>query len=320
MTAIQEMLISILTNETFNKVHNQFINPGTSVIQIDIEGLDYRLLKPDETTINLELLNTMPIRSKIDGKIIMYYMPIGYFSLGSGNLEFTVVKYFENDINFLNDRNMLPLKMKINNLSLIENALLAAFSMEAVQIAVEYRDANLTVNGLDLDIFMTFEGYPQSYLNDKYGLLTPLAAYMTRREGKIKPNPIYNELYARLDNMKLLTAYKSLGSKEIKSENNRIENWVNKTFMGSQFNSFIYDVSENFDELKRKGLPFAMASFDINDDTSIAIGMEREDQTPRDFINENQNNKFIIDMSISPRSILKNKEKRIVYSAKKIQL
>ena len=39
MTATQEMLISLLTKETLDKVNKQFINSDTGIIHIEIDGL-----------------------------------------------------------------------------------------------------------------------------------------------------------------------------------------------------------------------------------------------------------------------------------------
>ena len=329
MSPTQEMLISLLTKETLDKVNKQFINSGTSIIHFEIDGLGYRLFKPTETNINLEFLNTMPfgfsetqnipgIGIGRTGKSIMYYLPIGYFTQSIGNHEFTVVKAFENDMDYLINNNKISMPIKINKLSLEENALLAAFSIESAARAEKYEDASYTANGLFCDIYMCSDGFPQVFLDDRHGLRGPIAAYLIREENMVKPITTYKKLFDKFNSMGLLTAFKKLGSQEIKNTNTGIGDWVHKVFNGSLFNSGIYDDSESLEELKRKGYPYSMASFDINNDTSIAIGMERGNQTPRDFMNENQNNNFILDMSIPKKTILTMRGKRIVYYAKKV--
>lgn len=328
MTATQEMLISLLTKETLDKVNKQFINSVTGIIHIEIDGLDYRLFKPTATNINLEILNTMSfdfsetqnipgIGRGSTGKSIMYYLPIGYFTQIKGIPELTVVKAFENDIDYLINNNKLSLPIKINKLSLKENALLAAFSIESATRAEKYEDASYTANGLFCDIYMCSDGFPQVFLDDRHGLSGPIAAYLIKEKNMVNPITDYKELFDKFNSMGLLTAFKILGTQEIQNTNTEIGDWANKVFNGSQFNSGIYDDSESLEELKRKGYPYAMASFDINNDISIAIGMERSNQSPRDFMNENHNNKFILDMSIPKKTILTMRGKRLVYYAKK---
>ena len=165
---------------------------------------------------------------------------------------------------------------------------------------------------------MCSDGFPQVFLDDRHGLRGPIAAYLIREENMVKPITTYKKLFDKFNSMGLLTAFKKLGSQEIQKTNTGIGDWIHKVFNGGQFNSGIYDDSESREELKRKGYPYSMASFDINNDTSIAIGMERGNQTPRDFMNENQNNNFILDMSIPKKTILTMRGKRIVYYAKKV--
>ena len=46
-----------------------------------------------------------------------------------------------------------------------------------------------------------------------------------------------------------------------------------------------------------------MASFEIDTNEFIVIGMDRDNQSPRDFIAENQNNRFVLDNSKPSRTI-----------------
>jgi hypothetical protein len=72
---------------------------------------------------------------------------------------------------------------------------------------------------------------------------------------------------------------------------------------GKEFNSGLYDESYDIFKLKEMGLPFAMACFEIDTNEFILIGMDRDDQTPRGFIEENHNNNFVLDHFKPSRTI-----------------
>lgn len=97
-----------------------------------------------------------------------------------------------------------------------------------------------------------------------------------------------------------------------------MKNWDNKTFKGSQFNSGVYDESYDIFELEKMGLPFAMACFEIGNNEVIAIGMDRSNQSPRDFIDENQNDEFVLDTSKAARKIKTMFGDKIVHYAKRV--
>ena len=90
-----------------------------------------------------------------------------------------------------------------------------------------------------------------------------------------------------------------------------IENWKKKVFKGSHFNSWFYGSS--LDECKKMGYPYSNACFNIDNNTVIAIGTAH-DESPRDLIDNNQNNNFTIDMSINPLTL----GDKTIYYAKKV--
>src|SRR5689334_6079944 len=96
-----------------------------------------------------------------------------------------------------------------------------------------------------------------------------------------------------------------------------IDQWKGKEFKGSQFNNGVYDETYPLFQLKEMGLPFAMACFEIGQNEVIAIGMERDNQSPRDFMKENQNNTFMLDESKPSRKIRTMFGEKTVYYAKK---
>jgi hypothetical protein len=55
-----------------------------------------------------------------------------------------------------------------------------------------------------------------------------------------------------------------------------IENWQNKKFKGSLFDSGLYNDTFDIFKLKETNLPYAMASFEIDTNECIIIGMDRD--------------------------------------------
>ena len=97
-----------------------------------------------------------------------------------------------------------------------------------------------------------------------------------------------------------------------------IKDWENKKFKGSNFKDWTYDYSMPIGELEKTGYPFAMACFAVNDKEFIAVGVERSDQSPRDFINANQNKDFILDLNKKPKQMQTMIGTGTVYYAKKV--
>lgn len=224
MTPTQEMVMTLFTKDTLDKVKKQFSN-GTEIVPVDSFDMSFRLFKPQTDNINLELLIQMPIETgeeqDIPGigkgrmqKTVMFFKPIGYFKqkkgIFSNDLEVTVVKEFENDFDFLIKNNQVPSNIKTQKLSLEENAVLASFSMEAAIRAQKYEDDSFFANGLYCDIFMTFDGYPQVFLDDRHGLNGPIAAYLLREQNSVNPMIQYKELFDKFHSMSLMTAFKRL--------------------------------------------------------------------------------------------------------------
>lgn len=77
--------------------------------------------------------------------------------------------------------------------------------------------------------------------------------------------------------------------------------WVNREFKGSDFNGFNYDHSLTPEELKKIDYPYCSACIELEDDVVIAV--DSGELSPRDFIEQNQNTKFILDAFKHPRKI-----------------
>lgn len=224
MTPTQEMVMTLFTKDTLDKVKEQFRN-GTEILPVDSFDMSFRLFKPTTYNINLELLIQMPIETgeeqNMPGigkgrmqKTITFFKPIGFFQKSKSNfsndLEVTVLKEFENDLNFLKNDNRVPTNIQLNKLTLEENAVLASFSMEAAIRAEKYQDDSFIANGLHCEIFMTFDGYPQVFLDDRHGLNGPIAAYLLREKNSVNPMSQYKEFFDKFHSMSLMTAFKQL--------------------------------------------------------------------------------------------------------------
>lgn len=224
MNPTKEMVLTLFSDNTLKQVQKQF-KDGTQIIPIENFNMSFRLYKAKKGNINLELLIQMPFEttstSEIPGigrgrvvETVMFFKPIGYYSekkgVFSSTLEITIPKEFERDLDFLISNHKITSKYKINRLSMKENSVLAAFSMEANLQAMKYQDTSFTANGLSCDIFLTFEGFPQVFLDDKYGIEGPIAAYKLREENMIFPMLYNTDIFDKYYEMSLLTAFKQI--------------------------------------------------------------------------------------------------------------
>lgn len=189
----------------------------------------YRLIKTKVGTINFEKLITLPIDidkdqdlqciktfpNNINGRIvdcIVYLKPIGFFTQNTtlaNGLELTILKEYENELGWLLKHNAFPSSIKVNLLTFEENAVLAAFSMEALMNAQKYKDISFYANGLYCDIVLTHEGFPQIFLDYRYRIDGAIAAYLIKEENAINPITQYKHIFDKLDSMDLMTCNKN---------------------------------------------------------------------------------------------------------------
>lgn len=80
-----------------------------------------------------------------------------------------------------------------------------------------------------------------------------------------------------------------------------LKNWLNKEFEGNEFTIWNYDESASIKELNELGYPYSTACIEIDDETFIAV--DCGDLSPIEFIEKNQNTKFILDAFKHPRRI-----------------
>lgn len=92
-----------------------------------------------------------------------------------------------------------------------------------------------------------------------------------------------------------------------------IQNWKNKIIKGQQFDAGNYDQ----ESLNHKVYPYAMVCLVVDDNTMIAVGSDP--LSPRDFMNKNKANGFMIDFSIPPKTMLTMQGQKTVYYAKLVE-
>lgn len=225
MTPSQEITLTLFTKETLAKVKDQF-KSKTERVPHESFDMSFRLFRTNAGNINLEILVQMELpdqNSEVDfgsfGKArtsqhVMFFKPIGYYKVTNGffsdKLEVTVVNEFEQGLDYLNSNNLIPSNLTVHKMTFLENAILTAFSMEALIRAVKYEDSSFYANGLKADLFMSFDGYPQVFLDDRYNFPGPIAAYMLRERNAISPILEYEDIFDKFHQMSLMTAFKKI--------------------------------------------------------------------------------------------------------------
>jgi len=234
MSIKKEMTKALFHEETLNTVQKML----TGIIDREIFPLEnydmmMRLFYSSGETINLEV-----ITSSSSG--YRYCKPIGYYTRENDLFQLHILKEFEKEAEVLEISKLLPEAFTLRKLSLKENAIIAAFSMETVVTALQaikekqngndqsgfnselgimipegaqnmQYDKSLMANGLKLELLMSMENYPQSYLDDEYNFEGPIGAYRPNSGGlNIDPIVGLENTFDRLKNMSLLSAFKRI--------------------------------------------------------------------------------------------------------------
>lgn len=198
MTIKEQFVKTLFNKNTLEKVKEQFKN-GTEIIPVDEFDMNFRLLLSKDI-INLELLTV--------SEFGYYFKPIGFYDQ---NNNVFILKEFETDVKNLIENKEISTDKNILKLSIEQNAVIGAFSIEAYIKAKKSMDDSFTSNGLDFDIFMSFNGDPQVFLEDKYNVSGAIAIYFLKGERKtINPTVQYKQLFDDFSQRKLLTAFKTI--------------------------------------------------------------------------------------------------------------
>jgi hypothetical protein len=222
LTLNQQLAKTLFLKRTMKKVEEQF-DKGKEKMPVYEFDMNLRLLYTG-LTINLEVLSK--------GDLGDYFKPIGFYDK---MMNIYVINEFNYDLDELNSNEELVSKSIVNLFNLGENAIIGAFSIEVISLVLqilndvkangfkaEFKDGRwippnlkydkqLEINGLKSELIMSFEAYPQFYLDEKYGLSSMIAAYIpSENELHLHPGKELQELYNRCLQMKLLSAYKMI--------------------------------------------------------------------------------------------------------------
>lgn len=205
----EEMVLAFIEKETITVV-KEFLSKNKEVQAYEKYNMSFRFLRVDENTANLEILI---MKDATIGQVIYFFKPVGYYSIEKGWLSskvtLTITKEFEFELDSLRSKGLINVELK--KLSLIENAIIAVFSMESLIIASERADNSFQVNGLYLDIYISDQGNPQFFLDDKYGFSDGIAVFTFGNE-QILMDPAINlkSQYDILKKRQLLSVFKAV--------------------------------------------------------------------------------------------------------------
>ncbi len=141
-----------------------------------------------------------------------YFKPIGIYKISpdSSKVTITILKEFEEDYQLLKRNNAIRGEHEVKMLTLKENAVIVAFSMDAVVEARAMKDDAFFLNGFDIEIIMTSgpNSYPQIFMHDKYNLSGPIGAYFAQGPHTLNPTMEYKRIFDDFEAKSLLSAFK----------------------------------------------------------------------------------------------------------------
>jgi hypothetical protein len=206
----------ILYQETLVKVTNLF-DSSQQLIPIETADETLRLRKIDNDTVQIESAGMYVIQSEIaeenpEGILRNERTVISFKTLAlykrSG--EIFVPLEIENICRRYPDFNDDFFGYRLKFFTLLENAVIAAFSMETYRRATLKRDFKYQTNDLNLDIFMNFDNEPQVWLDDKYGINHPIAIYFPDEQETINSVIQTKEAFEKLSSLDILQIFKRI--------------------------------------------------------------------------------------------------------------
>lgn len=229
---LQEMVFTLFSSATVAKAKEAFKQKKR--IDLEVFEIDYTLNLVSENCVTLETGIMTP--NATDPEKATKHIPIrqviGVYSLSKGLFSTTIslqIPYkFWAEYESMKKASQIKHTFSVTPFSTIENAIIAALSIESFIAASEsyiaqkkileggrlafFRtsmDINFTSNGFICDMVMSNEGYPQFFLDDKYGVTGPIAVYLLKKGGDIEFSvlPQYKELVQKLKTQNLLTIY-----------------------------------------------------------------------------------------------------------------
>ena len=217
MTVKQQILETIFSQQTKDIVEEIAVMgedfPGT-FSNFENNDISFRAITKIAGYVNIELLTSESVPNSNDQisfmgnmanveKRIMYFKPIATYNIDNGTVKLSIVNEFFTD-------KLENLSMKASPFTFEENMLIAAFSKTAVYYAKRNADVSFRANEIDLELFISDQGFVQSFLADNYLFYPdtssycnkPIAAYLLNQQSpSINPMTynasIFNELLAK---------------------------------------------------------------------------------------------------------------------------
>lgn len=206
---IDQLTKTLFENKTLD-VLIKCIKENRVIASFELFDLDFRLYKNKNGFYNFELL-------AFDDKGA-YFKPIGFYQIVKGGLfskdkiYLTILGEFESSYkqNKLSNERIIEVKL----LDSVTNGLIASCSSEAIQsVQTSFLTGNdqfFRSNGLELELIVAFDGNPQLYLDDRYGVEDPLIVYVNSNSLAINPTVKYSSKFRELQQLELFTAFKRL--------------------------------------------------------------------------------------------------------------
>lgn len=199
MSEITREILDYSLNETTKSAVKIAFNSRQEISPIDCDFGSFRLLKINDQVINLEYListqfgHTFEVAAQFnkDGRIALPHEFFEEFRMSRGTSGF--------------------LNHGVVGFSILNNALIAAFSLKSLVIVAEGRDAKEYINGLEMEYYLIEPGELNIYAHDRYGLDPNRALAVGKAlngQFSMEPINIYASQYEYLVNLKLLSLYK----------------------------------------------------------------------------------------------------------------
>ncbi len=206
----------ILFEETLQKVTNLF-NSTQQMLPIQTADESLRLRKIDNNSIQLEsggmyVLQSESVPDNEEGVIREEKTTLSFktVALYKKNGDIFVPLEIENIGRQYPDFEKEFFGYRLKFFSLIENAVIAAFSMNTYRRAILRRDFKYRENDLDLNIFMSFDNEPNVWLDDKYGIDHPIAVYFPDGQETINSVVQTKEVFENMHALDILQIFKRI--------------------------------------------------------------------------------------------------------------
>lgn len=186
-------MLSLLSPKNIQAARQQ-LSSGEEIVSVDEEL--QRLYRASDDAVNLEAL--------FHTRLGHFFKPIGFYHRKG---EVVVLKEYERTLHRLVDEGRIDTRYTICPLELKANAVVGAFSVEALMYALLRRDVSFTANGIKFDMYMNTDGDPQAWADDAYGFDEAVAIYKLGAN-VIGPTFEFKEEFDNMARQSLLSAYK----------------------------------------------------------------------------------------------------------------